>query len=209
MLALAAGGTDLQGQGHRQHPADPHRRFHCRDHADRPRRGSLGRIADRVRHLGRRCAAQRAQRLHQCETQRQDRDGPARGRGTGQCPHRLRRRRCDAGHGFRSRDPLPHYRRACVQGPEIHRRARHPAHRRRPGRLDVGDPAFRSQPGGTRRLSQDAPCGGRSRGRCGERRRGHHPAGRTEPGTLCGNVGGRKPDPHHHVGRSGQAVVVP
>ena len=35
-VAIAAGRAHLQGQGHRQHPADPDRRVDCRDHAGGP-----------------------------------------------------------------------------------------------------------------------------------------------------------------------------
>jgi DNA gyrase subunit A len=55
-LAPALGLPRLARQGHREHPADRTGHRHRRRHARRPGRGSLGRVADRLRHLGGRCA---------------------------------------------------------------------------------------------------------------------------------------------------------
>jgi DNA gyrase subunit A len=76
---LPLGLARLARQGHREHPADRGRHRHRRRHARGPGRGSLGRIADRLRHLGGRRAPQRALRFHQCHAQRQDRDETAGG----------------------------------------------------------------------------------------------------------------------------------
>jgi hypothetical protein len=94
-LAPALGQPCVARQGDRQHPAHRARDRHRRRHARRSRGGSLGRVADRLRHLGGDGAPQRAQRFHQRDAQRQDRDEAARGRkrglAPGQCAHRLER----------------------------------------------------------------------------------------------------------------------
>ena len=67
-------------QGDRQHPAHRDRRQHCRHPAGRAAGSGMGQPADRLRHVGGRCAAQRAVGFHQCHAQRQDRHEAARGR---------------------------------------------------------------------------------------------------------------------------------
>ncbi len=125
---LPLGRAHRQGQGDRQHPADPDRRLDRRDHAGGPRRGGLGRPADRLCHLRRHGAAQRAVGFHQRHAQRQDRDEAARGRrswSTRGSHSRIDDVMLVTAHG--PRDPLPDHRRAGVQGPRFDRCARHPA----------------------------------------------------------------------------------
>ncbi len=85
-LAAASGGPHVQGQGDRQYPADPDRRFDRRDHAGGCARRGMGRPSDRVRDLSRRCAPERTVGFHQCEVERQDRDEAARGCEPGERP---------------------------------------------------------------------------------------------------------------------------
>jgi DNA gyrase subunit A len=73
-VAPAAGVAHRQGQGHRQHPADPGRRLCRGDHACRPARGSLGRLTGGLCHRCRHRPPQQAVRFHQREPRGQDRD---------------------------------------------------------------------------------------------------------------------------------------
>ncbi len=79
-LATALGRAHREGQGDRQHPADPDRHFHRRDHAGGRAGGGMGGSSDLLRHLRRRCAPERAVGFHQREVERQDRDETARRR---------------------------------------------------------------------------------------------------------------------------------
>ena len=118
-LAAAARRAQRPRQGDRQHPADPDRRLGGGALAGRRAGGGVGEPADRLRHLGRRRAAQRARRLHQRQVERQDRHEAPRGDAADQRLHRLRGRRRDADHPGRPRHPLPGQRRARLQGPRL------------------------------------------------------------------------------------------
>ena len=71
---LPLGGRTAKGKAIVNILPIPTGRLDCRHHAGRPGRGGLGRSADRLRHLRRHGAPQRALRFHQCHAQRQDRD---------------------------------------------------------------------------------------------------------------------------------------
>jgi len=106
-------------------------------------------------------------------------------------------------------DPLPCHGCAGVQLAVIGGGPRHQVAGRRSGRIDVDHPPFRGRSRGTRRVSQDAACRGRTCRRRRKRRRGRGRTRRHQPGTLRRDVGGGKPDPDHHRQGIGQAVVKP
>ena len=105
--------------------------------------------------------------------ERQDRHEARRGRPHHRRGDLQRERRRAADHGGGAVHPLPGHRRARVQGPRIHRRARHQARRQGPGHLH-GDPRpRRSSPCGTNGLcapAQHQARWRRSRGGHGSRR---------------------------------------